>query len=102
MRANILSSKSTPTTIHMTHSQRRTTKLAKDSKALTRSDRSINKSRSAPQKNCELVIVDVSGSMGSMVTEGVTRISCLREALKSYRGLARVLAFSTNVENVEA
>jgi hypothetical protein len=49
-----------------------------------------------------MVIADFSGSMAYPAFEGKSRHQCLQEALTPYKGRVQVLAFSTNVWEVDA
>lgn len=52
-------------------------------------------------KNADLILADVSGSMGMAAFEGKTRIDCVRLALKPFVGRAHVLAFDHRVMEVD-
>ena len=52
-------------------------------------------------QNADLILADKSSSMGLAAFAGKTRIDCVNEALKPFRGRAYMLAFSSRVEELD-
>lgn len=54
------------------------------------------------QHNCDVVIADLSSSMGCTAFDGKSRHECLQEAMTPFKGRVQVLAFNSSVWEVDA
>jgi hypothetical protein len=59
------------------------------------------RTKKATPHNADLIVADISGSMGSPAIAALPRIECVRQALAPFKGRAHVIAFNDSIHEVD-